>query len=415
MVKILHAADIHLDSPLRGLEGHEGGQVEDIRGATRRAFDNLVELAMEEKVDLLLLAGDLYDGDWKDYNTGLYFASRMGRLYRAGVRVCMVSGNHDAANRITRAMPLPGNVSLFSSRSAETVCYDDLGLAIHGRSYPARAVAENLAASYPAAVEGFCNIGLLHTSLAGRPGHEPYAPCSVDDLCGKGYQYWALGHVHCREVVSREPWIVFPGNLQGRHVREEGDKGATLVRIEENVVTEVQHRALDVVRWKSCQVDLGTCQAVEEVYDAVRQAMSDSLAQAEGRVLALRLALTGASAVHPFLHGRSFQLVEELRGLAAALGEVWLEEVRLETTPQAAARLGEGGDTPLAGLLRTLEEVVAGGDVAGLAPELSLLRGRMPAELADAASFVGDEGAERRLLSEVRELLLARLLPGDGR
>ncbi len=114
MFKFLHTADIHLDSPLKGLEVHEDAPVESIRGATRRAFDNLINLAVEEKIDFVVISGDLYDGDWKDYNTGLFFAGRMGKLNRAGIRVFIVSGNHDAASQITRAMPLPENVTLFS-------------------------------------------------------------------------------------------------------------------------------------------------------------------------------------------------------------------------------------------------------------------------------------------------------------
>jgi exonuclease SbcD len=411
-VKFLHTADIHLDSPLRGLESHEGGPIEELRGATRRAFDNLIELALEEKVELLLIAGDLYDGDWKDYNTGLYFASRMGRLQRAGIRVCLVSGNHDAASRITKAMPLPANLTVFSSRRAETLRFDDLRVAIHGRSYTERAVVENLSADYPQRVEGYCNIGLLHTSLVGRPGHEPYAPCKIDDLLAKGYDYWALGHVHRREIVGEHPWIVFPGNLQGRHIREDGAKGATLVRVEDDAIVDVQHRDLDVVRWQSCVVDVSPCQNLESVYDMVRQEMARCRDQADGRILAIRIILAGDTAVHGDLHGRSFLLTEELRGLAAALGEVWLEEVRLITTPQTYRQASGADDTPLAGLLRTVEEVVAGEDLLSLAPELALLRSKLPAELVGGGTPIDEVFGKREdLLSEVRELLLAKLAP----
>lgn len=416
MVKFLHAADIHLDSPLKGLERHEGSPRQLLRAATRRAFDNLIDLALEEEVGLLLIAGDLYDGDWKDYNTGLYFASRMGRLERAGIRVCLVSGNHDAANRITKAMPLPGNVRVFSSRQAETLVLDQLGIAVHGRSYPSRAVADNLAADFPNRVPGLCNIGLLHTSLTGRPGHEPYAPCRVDELLAKGYDYWALGHVHRREVVAERPWIVFPGNLQGRHAREEGAKGATLVSVEDGAVVEVRHRSLDVVRWGLCSLDLGECRGLEDVYDLARREMARRLDQGEGRTLALRLMLAGATAVHGELHRRSFELTEELRGLAAALDGVWLEEVRLATSPADSRGFPIAADSPLAGLLRTVEEVVAGEDLLMLVPELAVLRGKLPAEVvADRELLAVDGDKAGQLLAEVRELLLAKLLAGEGR
>jgi DNA repair protein SbcD/Mre11 len=416
MVKLLHAADIHLDSPLKGLERHEGSPHQLLRSATRRAFDNLVELALEEEVALLLIAGDLYDGDWKDYNTGLYFASRMGRLERAGIHVCLVSGNHDAASRLTKAMPLPGNVTVFSSRQAETLRLDHLAIAVHGRSYPTRAVTENLVADFPGRVEGYCNIGLLHTSLTGRPGHEVYAPCRIDDLLAKGYDYWALGHIHRREIVAERPWIVFSGNLQGRQVREEGAKGATLVLVEDGAVVEVQHRSLDVVRWHLCPLDLGECRGVEEVYDLARMEMVRRIDESEGRMLALRLILSGATAAHGELHRRSFQVTEELRGLAASLHGVWLEEVRFATRPHDNRPFSVAADSPLAGLLRTVEEVVTGEEILALVPELALLRSKLPAEVVSDEELLAAPGEnQRQLLAEVRELLLAKLMTGEGR
>ena len=231
-MKFLHAADIHLDSALHGLERYEGAPVEEIRSATRRAFDNLIELAIDEEVAFVLLAGDLYDGDWKDYNTGLYFVERMRRLHDAGIRVFIVAGNHDAASQITKHLRLPDNVTLFSTRQPERVVLEDLDVAIHGQGFATRAVTDDLSQAYPQGDPQRFNIGLLHTCLDGKPGHEPYAPCSIAGLRSKGYQYWALGHVHKREEVSQDPWIVFPGNIQGRHIRESGPKGCTLVTVD---------------------------------------------------------------------------------------------------------------------------------------------------------------------------------------
>ena len=135
MWKFIHAADIHLDSPLHGLERYEGAPVQEIRNATRRAFDNLIELAVVEDVAFILLSGDLYDGDWKDYNTGLYFVERMGRLREAGIRVFMVAGNHDAASQISKHLRLPDNVTLFSTKNPEQVILDDLNVALYGPGF----------------------------------------------------------------------------------------------------------------------------------------------------------------------------------------------------------------------------------------------------------------------------------------
>ena len=331
MFTFLHAADIHLDSPLRGLEGYVDAPVEQIRQATRRAFDNLIDLAIEERVAFVLLAGDLYDGEWKDYNTGLFFIDRISRLRKENIRVFLASGNHDAASQITKGLRLPDNVHFFSTKQPETVVIEPLGVAVHGQGYHTRALAENLARNFPQALPHYLNIGLLHTSLTGRQGHEPYAPCSLDDLKVKGYAYWALGHIHKREEVSQSPWVVFPGNIQGRHIHEAGSKGATLVRVEEGRINRVEHRDLDVLRWSLCRVDLADCPTVDLALDTVRQAMEVHQASADGRPLALRLQLIGKSPIHAELHRESAALTEEFRALAAGLGEMWLEKVMFGT------------------------------------------------------------------------------------
>ena len=250
-MKFVHAADIHLDSPLRGLERYEGAPIEAVRSATRDALANLVQTAIDESVDLVLIAGDLYDGDWKDYNTGLFLVAQLRRLHEAGIRVLLISGNHDAASRITRALRLPESVTVFATSRPETVVLGDLEVAVHGQGYASQAVTCDLSVDYPEPVPGCFNIGLLHTSADGREGHEPYAPCTVPSLVARGYDYWALGHVHRREVLHRDPWIVFPGNLQGRHVRETGAKGATLVTVEDRRVVSVDHAS-----WTWC---VGPC------------------------------------------------------------------------------------------------------------------------------------------------------------
>ncbi|RZB34668.1 MAG: hypothetical protein SRB1_00436 [Desulfobacteraceae bacterium Eth-SRB1] len=417
MVKFIHTADIHLDSPLKGLETHEDAPVDEIRGATRRAFDNLIELAIEEEVDFILIAGDLYDGDWKDYNTGLFFASRMGRLSKAGIKVFIVSGNHDAANQITKTMPLPDNVTLFSLRKPQSVKLDDFGVIIHGQSYSFRAVTDNLASQYPQNDSNYFNIGLLHTSLTGREGHEDYAPCTLDDLKSKGYDYWALGHVHKREIVSQDPWIVFPGNIQGRHIKETGAKGATLVTVEEGRIAEVEARELDVLRWATCQVDLSECETSDMVYDAVREGFEQELEQANGKTLSLRLILTGRCPVHAQLLDRTTQWAEEFRGIAAGFGDVWLEKVKFQTSRKKSLVEIFSEDTPIAGLLQSIQHLELDGDtIFGLVPELSALKSKLPAEIHSSDEPFLDLSPDKiaELRTEVQELLIAKLLRHGG-
>ena len=172
-MRFIHTADLHIDSPLRGLSRYQGAPLERLRSATRRALERLVELAVDEKVDFVLMAGDLYDRDWQDFHTGLFVNAQLVKLKNAGIQVFIVQGNHDAQSHMTRQIPWPDNVKVFSSRTAETAHLKALGVAIHGHSFPNREVPENLVPGYPPALPGCFNIGLLHTSLTGigRPRH----------------------------------------------------------------------------------------------------------------------------------------------------------------------------------------------------------------------------------------------------
>jgi len=418
-MKFLHAADIHLDSPLHGLQRYEGAPVAEIRGATRRAFDNLIDLAIDESVDFVLLAGDLYDGDWKDYNTGLYFVERMTRLQRADIPVFLIAGNHDAASRITRHLRLPDNVHQFATDHPEQRVIAELGVAIVGQGFATRAVTDDLAAGYPRADPGLFTIGLLHTGLDGKPGHAPYAPCTVDGLRSKGYQYWALGHVHRREEVCREPWIVFPGNIQGRHIRETGAKGCTLVTVVDGAVTGVEHRELDVLRWSLCEVDVGGSAdtpdaAVDEALSRVAGALQQALDDADGRPVAVRLILTGVSAAHAELQAEREHWEQEFRAVATGLGGagVWLEKLVLHTrSPRSVSGVA---DDALGGLLTTLAALKSSPDdeaLADLAGDFSALSRKLPADLRSGPDPFdpADPAQLRGALSDVEALLVARL------
>jgi DNA repair exonuclease SbcCD nuclease subunit len=418
-LKFIHAADVHLDSPLRGLERYEGAPVEEIRSATRRAFDNLIELAIEEEVSCVLLAGDLYDGDWKDYNTGLFFVDRMRRLESAGIRVFLVAGNHDAASQITRQLRLPENVTRFSDKSPETVVLEELGLAVHGQSFANREVREDLSDAYPPADPHLFNIGILHTCLDGKPGHEPYAPCTVDGLRSKGYQYWALGHIHNREVVSRDPWIIFPGNIQGRHARELGPKGCTLVTIDDGEVGAVEHRYLDVLRWARCVVDVTDSATVDEIYEQVRGALRQVLEESDGRPVAARLILQGSSRVHSTLRTDSDHWIQEYRALASGLGGagMWLEKVVVETRPAVAMDELLARDDALGELLQSIRALEIGAaETRGLAEEVAALRRKLPPELLFGTDGYdpGDPQYLTGVLEDVKELLMHRLLAKGG-
>ena len=317
----LHTADIHLDSPLTGLPDYPGAPVDEIRNATRQAFRNMTNLAIDRKVDFVVIAGDLYDGNWKSYDTGLVFRKQMARLNKADIPVFLVLGNHDAQSRITKSLELPDNVHVFSHRKSETVKIENLRVALHGQSFKSQEVTENLSSNYPKPVEGWFNIGILHTAAEGREGHLPYAPCSVGELLAKGYDYWALGHVHKREILADAPYIVFPGNLQGRHIREtapEG-KGCTLVSVDEGGKTTLSHEAVDTVRWDAVTVDVSSVESMGALVERARNELIKARDEADGRLLAARVTLEGDTKLHERLLSDGESILSEIRGAASRM------------------------------------------------------------------------------------------------
>lgn len=414
-MKFIHAADIHLDSPLGGLSRYEGAPAEAMRTATRRAFENLVSYTLEEDADFVLIAGDLYDTDWKDYNTGLFFNRCMSQLQEAEIPVLMVRGNHDAGCQITRQLKMPANVTDFKMDKAHTVRLDQHGVAVHGQGYPNSATTDDLSLGYPAPVPGYFNIGLLHTSVDGRPGHAPYAPCTLQGLIAKGYDYWALGHVHRREILHENPWVVFPGNIQGRNIRETGAKGCTLVAVEEGAVRTVMHHCVDVLRWVHCPIDVSAARSPEDVLEQVGAAVQQELQCAEERFLAMRIEITGACAAHNALQNHRERWVNEIRARTGEISDaVWLEKVVLNTRSPASVDdlVQQGG--PLGELLQGMQALAD--DPAALQDLAHEFRDlRLPEKLVTGPEPLNpaDPNLIRHLLPEVQQLLIAGLLNGD--
>lgn len=415
----IHTADIHLDSPLRGLDGMEGPSVERIRTATRKAFDNLITEAVERKVDFVVIAGDLYDGDWRDYQTGLFFVRQMGRLAEAGIPAYILYGNHDAESQITKRLTLPGNVKVFSAKKPETFRLERINAAIHGRGYPERDVTENLVASYPEPVRGAFNIGVLHTGLGGIDGHANYAPCALDELLAKRYDYWALGHVHQGRVISETPRIVFPGNLQGRHIRETGPKGAYMIAVDDNEITSFEAVYTDVVRWELLKIDAGGCERLSDVYERMRSAIEEAAGKSEGRLLACRIELYGQSAIHDNLIISGDNLLAEAHGAAHALGDgaAWVERIVVSTEPD------RHHDTDTGEVLGDLYGILGGAaedaDLQNLLKsDLSEIISRLPSDIRsdieDAVLSAAVESDYRALAKHTGEYLRALLKAGGG-
>lgn len=412
--RFIHTGDIHLDSPLKGLSGQQGAAMERIRTATRVALENLVSRAIEDEVDFIVIAGDLYDGDWRDYRTGLFFVRQMGRLAQAGISVFLLYGNHDAESQITRRLTLPPNVNVFSARKPETFQLQHLNVALHGQSFRQRDVKDNLVPTYPAPIAGCFNIGVLHTGLGGMQGHANYAPCAIEDLINKGYDYWALAHVHQAAVLSERPHVVFCGNLQGRHIRETGPKGASLITVEDGQVEAISPLHVDCVRWIHLPVPVGPCNASADAIDRVREAIEEAVGrQAQGRLLACRIELIGQTKLHGELLASADRLLAEAKAAALSLGEeaAWVERLVIGTAkPETAASRKDA----LGDLQRIIES--AGGDVelqARLAWEFGDLIRKLPhdvrADSNDAVLKAAVDGNIVDLITHAGAYLSARL------
>ena len=414
-MKFLHTADIHLDSPLHRLEAYEGAPVEEIRQASRRAFESMVDLAIDEAVDFVLIAGDLFDGDWKDYNTGLYFIKQVRRLSAVPISVFIISGNHDAAGRMTRTLPYPENVHVFSFRKPESQILEDLKVAIHGQSFAKAAVTENLAIDYPDPVRGYFNIGLLHTSLTGRQGHENYAPCALADLVNKGYDYWALGHVHQFETVVADPPVVFPGCIQGRHIRESGPKGCVLVSVEEGIPLEITRYDIDVIRWDQVQVDLGGLSTTDEILERFQGALEAVLDQHDPKPVIVRVVFCGQTDLHDRIAADPEHLKQTVRSMAIAnFGDrAWIEKVSVKTTPKAVAAAEPG---PLRELRALVEDLRSDGPgLRELGNELSSLFQKLPPDYRQGgAPLQPDDPQQLRELVEQAHALLVQQLKKEA-
>lgn len=359
---------------MRGLGATDPDVAARVRQTTRRAFETLVDRALSENVAFVVVAGDLFDGDWDDSTTALWTIRQFRRLEARRVPVLIALGNHDRQNKTLRnlkSLAWPPNVVFFSDKKAETFVYpDDLPklfapktknrdetqfsetperVAIIGRSYSGPTCPENLAATYPDATPNAFNVGVLHTELGGDGAKSTYAPTGIETLNAKRYQYWALGHVHQRRTEQISPsWIGYSGVLQGRHIRETEPKGFYLVEIENGATVRPEPTFVpaDSLRWFAVEIDLSDAATEDDFQTKFVDAAQKTVDDADGRFAAVRISLVGRTPLHRELAKRRADgtLGETLRGWASdRADEIWLEEVELKTAPPRPATLGTVG------------------------------------------------------------------------
>ena len=422
MFKFIHAADIHLDSPLLNLDQYDGAPVDAMRVATREAFDQLIQLAIDEQVDFLLIAGDLYDKDSPDFHTPVHVRRKMRELQGHGIRVYIIQGNHDATTVAKKAfdtLTLPDNVHVFSTKKPETQYIDELQVAIHGQGFATKSVEKDLSAKYPNAEAGRFNIGLLHTNLGGKEAHDNYAPSTTEGLMAKGYQYWALGHIHKRDkgIGGQQQMIHYSGNTQGRHIRESGPKGCTLVTVDDKLNISMKFRATDVWRWYECQLNAASCEHPDDVIAVVRSDIEKALQAADDRSLAVRVRVTGQSAAHRKLMKQPDYWRDELRctALDAFESRVWLEKIKWNTT-QPTKPAAQELDAAYGDLIANIDGLAPTNHlIAEVREQLDAMLGKLPTNprLESEQIDLDDDATVTALIGEAKEFLVARLLEGN--
>lgn len=404
MIKILHTADIHLDSPLKSLALRDADLREVVQTATRTALRRIVDAALAEGVAAVLIAGDLFDGAERSAKTAAWLTGQLDRLRAAGIAVFYIKGNHDAENPITGETSLPDNVHVFDGRGGK-VQLGDTGIWIHGVSFSGRHAPESLLGKFPAPVPGAVNIAMLHSSLAGAAGHDIYAPCSVAELAAMGFDYWALGHVHKRQIHATRPWIVMPGCPQGRDIGEAGPKSASLLRIEgsEIAVDEVPTSAAEFL-------DLVVDVTGLERDDAIRQQLREGLRGLAGDLRSdaglVRLTLTGASARMWHILRDQDSWNELARAAARDTGTLWVEKMAFDLRAPQAGGAALSAVDELGRLMDTIRHE------PGFQAELTATIEAMMAELPPnrRAALIPDEASATALGQRLAERGAARIV-----
>jgi DNA repair protein SbcD/Mre11 len=341
-LRFLHTGDLHLDSPLEGLIAEAPPEVLGVlRAATTDAWRNVVRTALDERVDFVLVAGDVFEVASPTLLGQARFRDGLAELAEAGIPSFVIHGNHDPLEGRTWAPTLrfPELVHRFGTDAVESVpvVRDGVEIArVHGRSYPRANVSENYAAAFRATPGAPFSIGLLHTNVGDRPGHGNYAPCSVDDLRAAGMDYWALGHIHQPGVVLADPPAYYCGIPQGRDPGEIGPRGCQLVSVDAARRVEVRFVPTDVVRWHPADVSIAGLADDEALTRACREAVGQALDAADGRSLVVRLRLVGRGPLHATVRRTGYlddlrQLLDEERSAAPPFA--WVESIRDATRP----------------------------------------------------------------------------------
>lgn len=344
--RFLHAADLHLDTPFRGIRRSPEWLRTRLAEATLVAWDRLVQTAVDEAVDFLILAGDVFDHTSPSLRAQLRLRDGIVRLATADIPVFWAHGNHDFYQSLNLAVGWPSNLIRFPAGQVGRHVVTKAGAAVcavYGISFPTQAVTDPYAELFARSPEDAYAVAVLHTNVGGDAEHDNYAPAQLSDLTGAGFDYWALGHVHQGRILSEHPPVIYPGNLQGRHPRETGPKGAYLVEVDHG---ETHWRFLPMAsfRWEALAVDCSEMEMADQVEEAIRDAMNRVPLAPQEDGLLCRVTLTGSTPLYQLDPDEWNAVGERLSSDAYSPGFHWVESVTpLLTSPVPDERPVAGG------------------------------------------------------------------------
>ena len=419
----IHAADLHLDSPFKGLKRVSPQIAEELRKSTFEAFNAVLDLCIAEHVDALLIAGDIFDSADQSLLAQLTFVDGLKRLESEGIRSFVCHGNHDPLDAWRSEIPFPENTFRFGETvvSSELRPSDPDSPLVYGFSYPTREVRENIVPEFQKVFQpGRVSIGLLHANVGADTGHESYAPCTLEDLSRVGIKYWALGHVHTKQELNFPGGVaVYPGNIQGRHINESGPRGVYLVTIAEDGSMEWSFRPVDLIRWDEIYVDiadLDDSQSIESLEAAISEKIEAALAGADRRHLVYRVSLTGRGPLHTVVNGSEFSETQITRLNGEYMNRrpfAYCDRVTAATRKEINREDYSGREDFYGDLLRFFDQARSGGKIIeDLQSDLTLFydHSRLGRYLSDR---LPEGDALASLLDEAESLCLDLLVPED--
>ncbi len=363
--RFVHAADIHLDSPFKGIiEDMPGPNKKRIRESTFDAFNDIISLCIDEKVDALLIAGDVYDSAERSLKAQSRFIAGLERLSEKRIRSYICHGNHDPLDGWQNRLDFPEHSYRFTSEAQSFSLFDDSPeeVKIHGISYPTREIRKSLVPKFAGLKKGKFNIGLLHANVGGDINHDSYAPCSVNDLVETGYDYWALGHVHNKKVLNKQsPTIVYSGNPQARHINEDGPRGVYLVDVDEYSNVKLEFKEIDLIRWEKIELSVHDIETEQLLIDRLKDALDVRLQQSHGRPLVVRIILKGDSPIH-----NAITRGDTADGLRDILNDeyghvpqfIWCDMLQVLTWPHINRKERSQGSDFIAEMLKLADKLV---------------------------------------------------------